>query len=326
MVVDIVKKMKAEAQERQRNGGAVDQAPKHEPAHKYFVSSNWKNLLDRRPTIAPKAAAASGSSSADGGAGPNIVALDCEMVGVGPSGVRSALARLSIVDSEGVVLIDRFVLPREEVTDYRTHITGITAATLKSPKVLREEVAIQRAAELLSGKVVVGHSVGNDFQVLMLSHPHAFIRDTALFRPLRPPGREKKMPSLQGLAAHWLHENIHSGHHDSVEDARVALRLYRLKSRLWEKQMRSVMQHANLAGGGDAAGSAAAVEESDDEGERIEPEQCRPQSKSSVSLKTKKGKVKKKGKTEEAVSESAQLAYKNPGKKQRKRLKAAQQD
>merc|ERR1712003_393802 len=97
------------------------------------------------------------------------------------------------------------------------------------------------AAELLDGKIVIGHSVQNDFQALMLTHPHAFVRDTALFRPLRPPGQQRT-PSLAKLAEHWLHETIHSGKHDSVEDARIALRLYKLKSRLWEKQLRSAMK------------------------------------------------------------------------------------
>ena len=39
--------------------------------------------------------------------GRNVVAMDCEMVGVGPSGTRSVLARVSIVDCEGKVLLDK---------------------------------------------------------------------------------------------------------------------------------------------------------------------------------------------------------------------------
>ncbi|CAK0903425.1 unnamed protein product [Prorocentrum cordatum] len=153
------------------------------------------------------------------------------MVGVGAGGTRSVLARVSVVDYEGAVLLDRFVLPQERITDYRSHITGITAATLRGKNVLSEAAARQKTAEVLEGKVVVGHSLQNDFQALMLSHPHEHIRDTALFRPLRPPGRENRTPSLAGLVEHWFREKIHSGQHDSVEDARMALRLYRLKSR-----------------------------------------------------------------------------------------------
>ena len=39
--------------------------------------------------------------------GRNVVAMDCEMVGVGPSGTCSVLARVSIVDCEGKVLLDK---------------------------------------------------------------------------------------------------------------------------------------------------------------------------------------------------------------------------
>jgi len=319
--LDILKKLKSEAQERQRRGGAAEKAaPKYEPAGKYFVSSNWKTLLAKRPKIAPKAAATTGPTPPDGGAATNVVALDCEMVGVGPSGGRNALARCSIVDSEGAVLMDRFVRPNEEVTDYRSHITGITAVTLRRPNVMTEEAAIRRAEELMRDKVVVGHSVSNDFQVLMLSHPHALVRDTALFHPLRPLGREMKTPSLQGLAAYWLHENIHGGAHDSVEDARVALRLYRLKSRLWEKQLRSVMKQHQMSGG-------AEVEESDDEGERVEPQQSRPAPVAKKKGKKEAAAARRAGAGEaageDAASSDAKQVYKNPGKKQRKKQRAA---
>lgn len=45
-----------------------------------------------------------------------IVAMDCEMVGVGLSGKQSALARCSIVDFNGEVLYDKHVRPAEKIT------------------------------------------------------------------------------------------------------------------------------------------------------------------------------------------------------------------
>eukprot|EP00928_Gymnodinium_smaydae_P043395 TRINITY_DN29080_c0_g1_i3.p2 TRINITY_DN29080_c0_g1~~TRINITY_DN29080_c0_g1_i3.p2 ORF type:complete len:432 (-),score=130.88 TRINITY_DN29080_c0_g1_i3:10-1305(-) len=283
MGVDVLKKLKGEAKARQareerrhRSGGGgagpgaaeTKDAKKFEPGGALFVSNNWRKLLDSRPKIAPKtAAAAAAPAAADGGASDSVVALDCEMVGVGPAGTRSALARVSIVDHEGRILIDRFVRPSEKITDYRSKITGITAATLEGPGVLSEREAREKAAALLKDKIVVGHSVHFDFEVLLLSHPHVLIRDTAMFRPLRPQGQERKTPSLAKLCQHWLHQDIHTGSHDSVEDARIALRLYRLKSRLWEKQLRSAMSHHALPVGGGAGNVAA---DSDEEGERVE--------------------------------------------------------
>lgn len=54
-----------------------------------------------------------------------FVAIDCEMVGVGPGGVESALARISLVNFNGAVLMDAYVKPQEKVTDYRTFVSGI---------------------------------------------------------------------------------------------------------------------------------------------------------------------------------------------------------
>lgn len=54
-----------------------------------------------------------------------VVALDCEMVGTGPGGRYSELARCSIVDYHGNILYDKYVQPCRPVTDYRTPWSGI---------------------------------------------------------------------------------------------------------------------------------------------------------------------------------------------------------
>lgn len=53
------------------------------------------------------------------------VAMDCEMVGVGPEGEESILARCSMVNQFGKCIYDKFVRPTERVTDYRTAVSGI---------------------------------------------------------------------------------------------------------------------------------------------------------------------------------------------------------
>ena len=47
------------------------------------------------------------------------------MVGVGPKGKKSEFARVSIVDYYGNKLLDKYVKPDKEVTDYRTPRSGI---------------------------------------------------------------------------------------------------------------------------------------------------------------------------------------------------------
>lgn len=57
--------------------------------------------------------------------------MDCEMVGVGQSAEDSILARVSLVNHHGVCIYDKFVSPRETVTDYRTHVSGVTKEILE---------------------------------------------------------------------------------------------------------------------------------------------------------------------------------------------------
>lgn len=54
-----------------------------------------------------------------------MVAIDCEMVGTGPKGHVSSLARCSIVNYHGDVLYDEYILPPCHIVDYRTRWSGI---------------------------------------------------------------------------------------------------------------------------------------------------------------------------------------------------------
>lgn len=61
-----------------------------------------------------------------------VVALDCEMVGVGVFGERDALARCSIVDYYGTVIYDKFIKPKEVIKDYRTAVSGVRPSDLET--------------------------------------------------------------------------------------------------------------------------------------------------------------------------------------------------
>ena len=47
------------------------------------------------------------------------------MVGVGIDGAESSLARVSLVNFYGAVILDEFVRQKERVMDYRTQWSGI---------------------------------------------------------------------------------------------------------------------------------------------------------------------------------------------------------
>ncbi|KAK5670415.1 3'-5' exonuclease [Batrachochytrium dendrobatidis] len=163
------------------------------------------------------------------------VAIDCEMVGVGLKGSQSMLARVSIVNYHGHVILDEFVLPEEDVTDYRTKYSGIRPALLKSKGRAFKEVQ-QKVADILKDRIVIGHAVKHDFEALMLTHPSRSIRDTSTYKPFRNP-KTNSIQSLKKLAAEYLGLSIQNNEHSSVEDAQATMKLYHLHRADWERQL-----------------------------------------------------------------------------------------
>ena len=163
-----------------------------------------------------------------------FIAIDCEMVGVGPApDTDSALARISIVNYHGHQLYDSFVQTKEAVTDYRTFVSGITPQLLRSARTF--EAVQADVAKLIDGKILVGHAIKNDLQALLLSHPKRDIRDTSrhpAFRRLAG----GKTPSLKKLAREVLGVGIQGGEHSSIEDARATMLLFRREKEGFEKE------------------------------------------------------------------------------------------
>lgn len=112
-----------------------------------------------------------------------VVGLDCEMVGVGISGKQSCLARCSIVDFDGNVVYDSFVQPKGYVTDFRTKYSGVRKSDIRKDQAASLEECQKAVSDILKDKVLVGHALKNDFNVLFLSHPRLKIRDTSTFKP-----------------------------------------------------------------------------------------------------------------------------------------------
>ncbi|KAK9511905.1 hypothetical protein O3M35_000466 [Rhynocoris fuscipes] len=157
-----------------------------------------------------------------------VIGIDCEMVGVGEDGKDNLLARVSIVNLFGDCLYDKFVKPKETVTDYRTHISGVRAADLKNADDF--ETVQKEVADLIKGRIIVGHAIKNDLEVLFLSHPRHQIRDTAKFFRKKGCGT----PSLKNLASEYLGVKIQSGEHSSIQDAQAAVQLYNMFRKQWE--------------------------------------------------------------------------------------------
>ncbi|KWU46858.1 ribonuclease H-like protein, partial [Rhodotorula sp. JG-1b] len=157
-------------------------------------------------------------------------AMDCEMVGVGPEGIESTLARVSIVNYHGCTILDRFVRPREKVTDYRTWVSGVREEDLRNGNFADVQ---KEVSALLDGRILVGHALSNDTTVLLLSHPRHMTRDTSKYSPLQGLARTKR-PGLKTLAKLVLGVDIQSGEHSSIVDARATMAIYRSQKAAWE--------------------------------------------------------------------------------------------
>lgn len=162
-----------------------------------------------------------------------VLAMDCEMVGVGLEGKRSVLARVSLVNTSGNVIYDKHVCPIERVTDFRTHISGVRAHDLR--KAEKFTVVQREVAQLLLGRVLVGHAVHNDLKVMFLSHPKKDIRDTSRYPPLRSENGRPR--ALRHLAAELLGVEIQTNGHCSVQDARAAMYIYDHLKQQWEDSL-----------------------------------------------------------------------------------------
>ncbi|XP_073313949.1 uncharacterized protein [Primulina huaijiensis] len=163
----------------------------------------------------------------------DMLAMDCEMVGVSLMGNKSALGRVTVVNKWGNVVCDEYVRPVDYVVDFRTQISGIRPRDLRKAK--NFIVVQKKVAELIKGRILVGHALRNDLKALLLSHPKKDIRDTSEYAPFLKEGRSR---SLKNLAMQFLGVDIQNGEHCPVEDARAAMLLYQNHRKQWERSVK----------------------------------------------------------------------------------------
>ena len=164
-------------------------------------------------------------------AGKDVLAVDCEMVKT--EGDNFELARISIVNWGGEVVLDELVKPSRPVVDYLTAFSGMTEEGLRDVTTTIDDIQ-NRLLELITPRtVLIGHSLNSDLTALRLTHP--FIVDTTIIYP-HPRGPPLKC-GLKWLSQKYLNREIQKGSngHSSVEDARAVLDLVKLKCEKGER-------------------------------------------------------------------------------------------
>lgn len=142
------------------------------------------------------------------------------MVGVGPEGAESVLARVSLVNFHGAVQLDEFVRPRERVVDYRTEFSGVRAGDMVNAKPFPAVQSL--VAALIKDRVLIGHAVHNDLKALLLSHPHTATRDTQYYAGKSGVVKSKRI-ALRKLVQQELGATIQGGEHSSVSCSSIIL-------------------------------------------------------------------------------------------------------
>lgn len=144
-----------------------------------------------------------------------------------------ALARVSVVrgsgEDEALPFIDDYIASKEPIVDYLTSYSGIVHGDL-DPRLSKHnlvslKVAYKKLWILLNlGCKFLGHGLKQDFRVTNIHVPKAQVIDTIDFFFVK--ARLRKL-SLAFLAWYLLKEDIQLETHDSIEDARTALKLYK---------------------------------------------------------------------------------------------------
>lgn len=197
-------------------------------------------------------------SVADMPSAGDLISIDAEFIALNPeeleissNGTRSlvrpstmSLARVSVLrgqgDHEGEPFIDDHIATTARVFDYLTQFSGIVDGDLDPARskhtVVPQKVAYKKLRLLVDmGCVFIGHGLKKDFRIINIHVPAKQVIDTV---DLFSSTSQARKLSLRFLSWFLLKEAIQADRtgeeeaivsgHDSIEDARAALHLYRI--------------------------------------------------------------------------------------------------
>ncbi|KAG1718919.1 PAB-dependent poly-A-specific ribonuclease subunit PAN2, partial [Suillus occidentalis] len=147
---------------------------------------------------------------------------------------RLSLARVSVLrvmaPKEGVPFIDDHIHTSEVIVDYLTdvfwYLNSVTLIRICRGYTLTPLKLVYKKLRVLvdRGCIFIGHGLSKDFRIINIFVPPEQVIDTVDLYFLHT--RQRRL-SLRFLSWFVLHEHIQTDTHDSIEDARSALRLYK---------------------------------------------------------------------------------------------------
>ncbi|KAI7693629.1 hypothetical protein SSS_07217 [Sarcoptes scabiei] len=126
-----------------------------------------------------------------------------------------------------MVVFDKFVKPSNKIIDFNTQFSGLTEENFKNVNENLVDIQQELLKIITAESILIGHSLDSDFKAMKLFHTNVI--DTAHLYPHKRGLPYKR--SLKNLAAIFLKKIIQDSEsgHDSLEDARAALDLVKLK-------------------------------------------------------------------------------------------------
>lgn len=166
------------------------------------------------------------------------------------------VARVSLIGvdksshCEQCIMDDYVSIDQSAIVDYLTQFSGIERGDLDRSTSRHHVVSLKSVYLKLrylvdSGRIFVGHGLSKDFSTINIVVPSRQIIDTVMLFHLE----NQRMISLRFLASVLLGVDIQQTTHDSIEDSRTALQLYRKYQELVkEGRFENVLQEIYAVG------------------------------------------------------------------------------
>lgn len=151
---------------------------------------------------------------------------------------QMCLARVSVLREDGRAFIDDYIHTSDTIVDYLTEFSGIKPGDLDPYTSEHALVPLKTAYKKLRllidlGCIFIGHGLSKDFRIINIAVPKEQVLDTVDIYFLKE--RQRRI-GLRFLSWYLLRQTIQIDTHNSIEDARAALLLYKLYMQLEEER------------------------------------------------------------------------------------------